>query len=149
MFQNVFIVVKNILRRVIWHSKLGSSIHSGIRHLVYILTLLPWPSTFSKSITLCDPTMHREKTWQSIYCYFLSKTWFSPSSLGTLDLRGQIVIQRLAKWTRWSPDFLFFILLARFVPFCTLVSFYGSSIHIPRNQWFYICYWHRIRIWEH
>ncbi|KAG5599028.1 hypothetical protein H5410_030398 [Solanum commersonii] len=47
MFENVFIVAKNMLRRTIWRSKSRSLIHSAILPLVIYISFLLWPTTFS------------------------------------------------------------------------------------------------------
>ncbi|WMV54257.1 hypothetical protein MTR67_047642, partial [Solanum verrucosum] len=64
----------------------------------------------------------------------------------TGTLGGQMATWPLAKYTWRSPDSLFFLLLARFVPFCNLVSLLCSSNHNPENQGFNISYWHKISI---
>ncbi|WMV41888.1 hypothetical protein MTR67_035273, partial [Solanum verrucosum] len=76
----------------------------------------------------------------------LVKLIFSFRAWHTRTLGEVMAIRRLAKGTRRSLGFHFFALSARFVPLCKLVSMLCSSIQIPRNQGFYISYWHTTSI---
>ncbi|KAG5571879.1 hypothetical protein H5410_061645 [Solanum commersonii] len=62
MFETIFIVAKNMLRRAIQCSKSSSPITSAIRPLVSSITFLLWPSASSSSITLGDLTLYHGTT---------------------------------------------------------------------------------------
>ncbi|KAG5586787.1 hypothetical protein H5410_047221 [Solanum commersonii] len=104
MFKNIFIVAKNMLRRAIQRSKLGSSINSAICHLVISIAFLPCPSAFSRAWhtgTLGGQMATRRLakwTWRSPYSlFFLLSAHFVPfcklvslfcSSIQVLGIQG-------------------------------------------------------------
>lgn len=134
MFQNVFIVFKNMLQRAIWRSKSGLLKHSVSLPLVISIALLSWHSAISKFCNFgrSNTTSLNNSKISQLLLYLTNLVLFFRVWL-TRILDGQVAILVTRQVDLAITGLHFLTISAYFVPFCILVSLLCSSTHISGN----------------